>query len=65
MRVLITGARGQLGVELGWALEGRAEVIGWDLPECDVTATGCAAELAAVKPDWVIHAAAATDVDGC
>jgi dTDP-4-dehydrorhamnose reductase len=65
MRVLITGAKGQLGVELGRALEGRADVIGWDLPEYDITATGCAAELATVKPDWVIHAAAATDVDGC
>ncbi len=65
MRVLITGVNGQLGTELVRALDGRADVIGKDLPEFDITAAACAAAVAAAKPDWVIHAAAATDVDGC
>jgi dTDP-4-dehydrorhamnose reductase len=65
MRVLITGAKGQLGVELMQALAGCAEVIGRDLPEQDITAADCAAQVAAAEPDWVVHAAAATDVDGC
>jgi dTDP-4-dehydrorhamnose reductase len=65
MRVLITGVKGQLGAELVRALDGRAEVIGRDLPEFDVAAPDCVTDVAAVKADWVIHAAAATDVDGC
>jgi len=47
------------------ALAGWAEVVGRDLPEQDITAADCAAQVAAVVPDWVVHAAAATDVDGC
>lgn len=65
MRVLITGVNGQLGTELVRTLDGRADVLGWDLPEFDITASGCAAAVAAAEPDWVIHTAAATDVDGC
>ena len=65
MRILITGANGQLGVALSQALAGRAEVIGRDLPAFDITAADCAAQVAALTPDWVVHAAAATDVDGC
>jgi dTDP-4-dehydrorhamnose reductase len=65
MRVVITGANGQLGVALSQVLAGRAEVIGRDLPAFDITAADCAAQVAALTPDWVVHAAAATDVDGC
>jgi dTDP-4-dehydrorhamnose reductase len=65
MRILITGANGQLGVALSQALAGRAEVVGCDLPAFDITAADCAAQVAAAAPDWVVHAAAATDVDGC
>jgi len=66
MRILVTGARGMLGTELCAALQGAHEVIGADLEDFDITDT--AATLAAVRgarPDWVIHAAAFTDVDGC
>ena len=65
MRVLITGVKGQLGVELSRALAGGGEVIGRDLPELDITGAVCADQVAALEPDWVVHAAAATDVDGC
>jgi dTDP-4-dehydrorhamnose reductase len=65
MRVLITGVKGQLGAELVRALDGRAEVIGRDLPEFDVATPDCATDVAAIKAERVIHAAAATDVDGC
>lgn len=65
MRIVVTGARGQLGVELVRALGGCGEVIGCDLPEWDITAADCADRLAALRPAWVVHAAAATDVDRC
>lgn len=65
MRVVITGAKGQLGTELMRVLAGHAEVIGRDLPAHDIAAPDCAAQVAAAAPDWVIHTAAATDVDGC
>jgi dTDP-4-dehydrorhamnose reductase len=65
MRIVITGADGQLGEELVRALAVQAEVIGTTLAELDVTDSCCAEKLASLRPDWVVHAAAATDVDGC
>ncbi len=74
MRIVITGADGQLGVELmralavhGPACRGGAgrEVIGTTLADLDVTDSCCAKKLASLRPDWVVHAAGATDVDGC
>ena len=65
MRMVVTGAKGQLGVELLRALSSLGEVQGLDLPELDITAASCSDLLAALQPDWIIHAAAATDVDGC
>jgi dTDP-4-dehydrorhamnose reductase len=65
MRILVTGAKGQLGVELLAQLAPLGEVLGRDLPELDVTRPGTAGEVAALRPDWVVHAAAATDVDRC
>ena len=65
MRIVITGADGQLGVELVRALAVQGEVIGSTLTDLDVTDPRCAGRLAALRPDWVVHAAAATDVDGC
>lgn len=65
MRIIITGAEGQLGAELVGALAAHGEVIGTTLADLDVTDPGCADRVAALRPDWVVHAAAATDVDGC
>ncbi|MBI2116492.1 MAG: dTDP-4-dehydrorhamnose reductase [candidate division NC10 bacterium] len=65
MRIVITGAEGQLGVELVRALAGHGEVTGCTQADLDVTNPGCADCLAGLRPDWVVHAAAATDVDKC
>lgn len=65
MRIVVTGAKGQLGVEVTAALGGAHAVVGLDLPEWDMTGPDAPPRLAALGPDWVIHAAAATDVDGC
>jgi dTDP-4-dehydrorhamnose reductase len=65
MRIVVTGADGQLGVELVPTLSVCREVIGITIADLDVTDHDCADRLAALAPDWVVHAAAATDVDGC
>ncbi len=65
MRIVVTGADGQLGVELVPTLSVRDEVIGTTIADLDVTDHDCADRIAALAPDWVVHAAAATDVDGC
>ena len=65
MRVVVTGAKGQLGSDLVEVLQGPHEVIGLDRKECDVTDPRSKAILRTYRPDLVIHAAAYTDVDGC
>lgn len=65
MRILVTGAKGQLGLALQSALAGH-EVLASDLPELDITNYAATlAAIAAFRPDHVIHAAAYTNVDGC
>jgi dTDP-4-dehydrorhamnose reductase len=64
MRVVITGANGQLGRALQQAFRGD-ELFLIDLPQHDVTDPGIVATVAELEPDLVIHAAAMTDVDGC
>ncbi len=76
-KVLITGSSGMLGIDLSKELHRDYEVIGFDLarnPKSDVSKfyKGDIADGEAVgavfkraKPDFVIHAAAWTDVDGC
>lgn len=68
MRVMVTGARGQLGTEVVQRLEaaGRHEVLGLDLPDHDLTDR--ALVLAAVtewRPELILHGAAFTAVDLC
>lgn len=65
MRVLITGAGGQLGHDLLTAFA-EDEVVGLDHADLDVTSEP--AVVAAVRdhaPDLVVHAAAYTKVDAC
>lgn len=65
MRILITGAKGQLGQTLLPRLDDHVTK-GLDLPEVDVTdASQLLGAFHAFRPDLVIHCAAYTDVDGC
>lgn len=64
MRVVITGADGQLGRALQGVFHG-ADLLLLDLPEHDVTERRIVETIAEFQPDLVVHAAAMTDVDGC
>ena len=67
MRVLVTGAAGQLGRELvaAFARSGH-DVVPADRSVLDVSEREQALQvLGAVRPHAVVHAAAWTDVDGC
>ena len=65
MRILITGANGQLGTELMKVLEGY-EVHGFNKDQLDITNPNNVREcMENIEPDVVIHCAAYTNVDGC
>lgn len=64
MKVLIFGAKGQLGRELTARFGGFAEVLPLDLPELDITdAARVDAAVDGFSPDTIINAAAYTDVE--
>ncbi|MDR1000982.1 MAG: dTDP-4-dehydrorhamnose reductase [Clostridiales bacterium] len=67
MKILITGANGQLGRELQYQLRGDCfEVIGCDLPELDVSRLDEFCGLVtANRPNVIINCAAYTNVDKC
>ena len=66
MKILITGAQGQLGAELLNLLEEKHEVLGFSRRDLDVTDVAETEEIICRNsPDIVIHCAALTDVDGC
>jgi dTDP-4-dehydrorhamnose reductase len=64
MRIVITGALGQLGRALQNTLA-KADLILVDIPDWDITDPQSVPRLAELKPNVVIHCAAMTDVDGC
>ena len=63
MRILMTGANGQLGCELRRVFASETLILK-DLPDFDLTGTRVEEEVAETRPDLVIHAGAYTDVDG-
>ena len=65
MRVLVTGAKGQLGQDLMAELESRGIAgIGVDVEDMDITdAEACRRVISEKQPDAVIHCAAYTAVD--
>ncbi len=65
MRILITGALGQLGTALQATLTDD-ELALVDLPDVDITEREAIfTAVSQAKPQVVIHCAAYTDVDGC
>lgn len=64
MKIIITGSNGQVGKALQRVFSDH-ELILLDLPDFDITRPEGVAELAALKPDLLIHTAAMVDVDGC
>ena len=63
MRILITGAQGQLGHALQQALAGE-DLILKDLPECDLTQSHSESQIVAAHPSVILHVGAYTNVDG-
>jgi dTDP-4-dehydrorhamnose reductase len=63
MRILITGAQGQLGHALQQALSGE-DLILKDLPEFDLTQSHSESKIVAARPSVILHVGAYTNVDG-
>ncbi len=65
MKVLVTGARGRLGRALEDSLDPDHEVVPLSREDLDIAEIPAVeAALASHSPDWVVNAAAYTDVDG-
>jgi dTDP-4-dehydrorhamnose reductase len=66
MRLLVTGASGQVGRALHEAARQRHEVVALGHGELAVEdALACERAVARARPDWILHPAAMTDVDAC
>lgn len=66
MRILVTGAKGMLGTDLCRIFAAHHEVVATDIEEMDVRDPVRVSEVAAdVRPDLIMHLAAATEVDEC
>lgn len=64
MRILVTGASGQLGQDLSKLLSRNHEFYGFDRHDMDITDLDqCKKVISEIQPDAVIHAAAYTAVD--
>ncbi len=63
MRILITGAKGQLGADLQRVLAAETLLLA-DLPEFDLRNADVETRVVEARPDVIIHAAAYTDVEG-
>lgn len=66
MRVLVVGAKGMLGSDLMQSLINTQQVIGSDIDDFDITdQKETRKALLDIRPQWVINAAAYTQVDQC
>lgn len=66
MRILVTGGAGMLGSDLLKRLGQSHEAKGVDLVDMDILdEAGTRDLIVGIRPDWVIHCAAFTNVDGC
>ncbi len=65
MRILITGARGQVGQALVSVLKLQHSVIPHGHAELDISNVTAASQIIELRPDLVIHPAAFTNVDAC
>lgn len=64
--ILVTGCQGQLGMDLMAFLADSCTVVGIDQQDVDIiNYSGLLDLFRTIQPQWVIHAAAYTDVDGC
>lgn len=64
MRVLLTGARGQVGTEVARQLDGRAELLALDRARLDLSDGGSIVKaVREARPDVIVNAAAYTAVD--
>ncbi|WP_455243618.1 dTDP-4-dehydrorhamnose reductase [Petrachloros mirabilis] len=63
MRILITGAHGQLGSALQQVLS-QDELILKDLPQFDLSNPACEEQILSERPDAILHVGAYTNVDG-
>ncbi|HEX2172078.1 MAG TPA: dTDP-4-dehydrorhamnose reductase [Dehalococcoidia bacterium] len=64
MRIVITGAGGQLGRALSASLTDRHTIIPLTHQDCDVADVRAIDQIAGREPDLILHAAAMTHVDG-
>jgi len=65
MRIVVTGAHGQLGRAVVARLQTRHDVIPLGHADIELTDSASVAQLAALRPAAIVHAAAMTNVDGC
>jgi len=66
VHLAVLGSEGQLGQELMRLLAGQHQLTAWPERELDITDTErLEAAIATARPDYVINAAAYTDVDAC
>ncbi len=64
MRILITGADGQLGQAMQQVFS-QYDVIPTDIPVYDITSHEIVETFVRMRPELIIHCAALTNVDGC
>ena len=63
MKVLLTGAAGQLGQALVASVPPEVDLIATSRAELDLANPACRNAVASFQPDWVINAGAYTGVD--